>query len=112
MEDPSYKYEILHFSTHNTHFRGCNTVNQPHLPNHTWFWVINMSNIAVEPSTYGQYGGQSKCDLFTPPIGYQCTPLHLVDGLRSEAILYNSVNEEDIWKDIANWVSFKGKLLN
>ena len=57
-----------------------------------------MSNIAVEPSTYGQYGGQSKCDLFTPPIGYQCTPLHIVCGLKLKAILYNSVNEDDTWK--------------
>ena len=57
-------------------------------------------------------GGQSKRELFTPPIGYQCTPLHIVCGLKLKAILYNSVNEDDMWKDIATGVSFKGKLLN
>ena len=58
-----------------------------------------MSNIAVEPSTYGQYGGgQSKFDLFTPPIGVQCTPLHIVCGLKLKAIFYNSVNDDDMWK--------------
>ena len=71
-----------------------------------------MSSIAVEPSTNGQYGGLEPNWAFYPPIGYQCTPLHLVGGLRLKAILYNSVNEDDMWKDIANWVSFKGKLLN
>ena len=33
--DPSYKNEILPYSAHNTNFRGCRAVNQPHLPNHT-----------------------------------------------------------------------------
>ena len=57
-------------------------------------------------------GGQSKCELFTPPIGSQCTPLLIVCGLKIKAILYNLVNEDDIWKDIANGVNFEGKLLN
>ena len=50
-EKNSYKNEILPYSAHNTNFRGCFAVNQPHLPNHTWFLVINMFSIAVEPST-------------------------------------------------------------
>ena len=57
-------------------------------------------------------GGQSKCELFTPPIGFQCTPLHIVCGIKLKAILYNSLNEDDMWKDIANGVNFEGKLLN
>ena len=55
--DPSYKNRILHFSAHNTNFKGCNYLYQPYLPNCTRFWVIDMSSIAVEPSTNGQYGG-------------------------------------------------------
>ena len=59
-----------------------------------------MSGIAVEPSTIGQYGGLEP-NWATLPIGFQCTPLHLAGGLRLKAILYNSVNEKDMWKDIA-----------
>ena len=43
-------------------------------------------------------GGQVKCEVFTPPIGFQCTPLHIVCGIKLKAILYNSVNEDDMWK--------------
>ena len=71
-----------------------------------------MSNIAVEPSTYGQYGGKSQNWDFSPPIEFQWNPLHLVHGFWSMAIQYNSVNEEDMWKGIVNWFNFKGKLLN
>ena len=71
-----------------------------------------MSSIAVEPSTNGQYGGLEPKWVFYPAYWVPVQPLHLVGGLRLKAILYNSVNEEDMWKDIANWVSFKGKLLN
>ena len=53
-EDHSNKDNILPFSAHNTNFKGWKAFNQPHLPN------INMSNIAVEPSTYGQYGGSEQ----------------------------------------------------
>ena len=59
-EDHSNKDNILPFSAHNTNFKGWKAVNQPHLPNHTLFLVINMSKIAVEPSTYGQYGGSEQ----------------------------------------------------
>ena len=55
--DPSYKNDILHYFTQYANFRGCQSVEQPHLPNCTRFWVINLSSIAVEPSTNGQYGG-------------------------------------------------------
>ena len=54
---PSYKNDILHYFTQYANFRGCQSVEQPHLPNCTRFWVINLSSIAVEPSTNGQYGG-------------------------------------------------------
>ena len=78
--DPSYKNRILHLSAHNTNFRGCNAFNQPHLPNCTRFWVINMSSIAVEPSTNGHYGGKSQNWDFSPPIGFQWNPFYLVHG--------------------------------
>ena len=55
--DPSYKNDILHYFTQYANFGGCHSVEQPHLPNCTRFWVINLSSIAVEPSTNGQYGG-------------------------------------------------------
>ena len=55
----------------------CHAINQPHLPNHTWFWVINMFSIAVEPSTYGHYGGKSQNGWFSPPIGFQWNPITL-----------------------------------
>ena len=42
-------------------------------------------------------GGLSQTELSTPPTGYQCTPLHLVGGLKLKANLYNSVNEDDMW---------------
>ena len=57
-------------------------------------------------------GGQSKCELITPPIGFQCTHFYIVCGLKFKAILYNSVNEDDMWKGIVNSVHVKGKLLN
>ena len=54
---PSYKNDILHYFTQYANIRGCQSVEQPHLPNCTICWVINLSSIAVEPSTNGQYGG-------------------------------------------------------
>ena len=57
-------------------------------------------------------GGKSQTEPFTPPIGFQWTPLHLVCGLWSMATQYNSVNKEDMWKDIVNWLNFKGRLMN
>ena len=75
--DPSYKNDILHFSTHYANFRGCNSVNQPHLPNCTRFWVINMFSIAVEPSTNGQYGGLEPNWAVYPPYWVPVHPLTL-----------------------------------
>ena len=68
----------------------------PHLPNPTWFWVNYNSWKSAKPSTNDQYGGKSHTGDSTPLIGFQCTPLHLVCGLRYRVILYNSVNEEDL----------------
>ena len=75
--DPSYKNRILHFSAHNTNFKGCNAFNQPYLPNCTRFWVINMSSIAVIPSTNGQYGGLEPNCAFYPPNWIPVDPLTL-----------------------------------
>ena len=72
-----------------------------------------MSSIAVEPSTKGQYGDNDQNLGFCPSIGFQSTPLHLVFGLTSRTIQYNSVNEEDImWKGIGHSGKLKGILLN
>ena len=71
-----------------------------------------MSGIAVEPSTNGQYGGLEPNWAFYPAYWVPVQPLTLSGWSQIKAILYDSVNEEDMWKDIANWVSFKGKLLN
>ena len=71
-----------------------------------------MFSIAVEPSTYGHYGGKSQNGWFSPLLDSSGTPLHLVHGFWSMAIQYNSVNEEDMWKGIVNGLNFKGKLLN
>ena len=47
-------------------------------------------------------GGRSQTELSTPPIGFQCTPLHLGCGFTYRAIQYNSVNVDDMWKGIVN----------
>ena len=107
-EDPSYKNDILHYFTQYANSRGCHSVEQPHLPNHTWFLVITMFSIAVEPSTKHQYGDNDQNWEFCPLIGFQSTPFHLVFGLRSMAIQYNSVNEEIMWKDIVLSGKLKG----
>ena len=67
-----------------------------------------MSSIAVEPSTKHQYGDNDQNLGFCPLIGFQSTPFHLVFGLRSMAIQYNSVNEEDMWKGIVHSGKLKG----
>jgi len=33
--DPSYKNDFLHYFTQYANFRGCHSVEQPHLPKHT-----------------------------------------------------------------------------
>ena len=45
-------------------------VKHPHLPYYTWFWMINMSIIAVTPSTSGQWGG--KCQNGVPYSSAVC----------------------------------------
>ena len=71
-----------------------------------------MSSIAVEPSTNGHYGGKSQNGDFSPPIGFQWNPFYLVHGFWSMAIQYNSVNKEDMWNGIVNWLNFKTRMLN
>ena len=73
---------------------------------------VYISSIAVEPFTNGQYRGLEQNWAFSPPFGFQCTPLHLGRGYKSQVIQYNLVNEEDMWKCIVNQLNFKGKLLN
>ena len=75
--DPSYKNDILDYFTQYANFRGCHSVEQPHLPNCTWFWIINMPSIAVEPSTNGQYGGLEPNWAFYPPYWVPVHPLTL-----------------------------------
>ena len=90
------------------HFLTQKLMVRPHLPNNTWFWVITMCSIAVEPSTKHQYGDNDQNLGFCPLIGFQSTPLHLVFGLTSMAIQYNSVIEENMWKDIVLSGKLKG----
>ena len=58
-------------------------------------------------------GTMIKTEGFAPLLdSFQSTPLHLVFGLRSMDIQYNSVNEEDImWKGIGHSGKLKGILL-
>ena len=56
--------------------------------------MINMSIIAVTPSTSGQWGGNCQNGTFYQIIGSQHTPLTLWVDLTGEAILCNMVNYE------------------
>ena len=58
--DPSYKTKVLQISTQYVDFRGCHAGKHSHLPNCTRFLVIDMSSIAVESSTNGQYGAMQR----------------------------------------------------
>ena len=75
--DPSYKNDILHYSKQYANFRGCHSVEQPHLPNCKRFWMVSLSSIAVEPSTNGQYGGLEPNWCLCPPYWVPVHPLTL-----------------------------------
>ena len=94
--DPSYKTEVLQISTQYVELRGCHVGDHPHLPNCTRFWVIDMSSIAVERSTNGQYGGKSHIWTFYPIIGFQYTTFHKGIDPEVRVIQCNMVNEDNL----------------
>ena len=73
---------------------------------HSTKWLTCLA-LLCNPPPMVNMGGQSHTWGSTPPIRFQCTPLHLVCGPRSRVIQYNSVNKEDMWKGIVNWVNSK-----
>ena len=95
--DSSYKTKVLQISTQYVDFRGCHSVQHPHLPNYTWFWMIFMACITVTPSTSSQYGGKSQNLTFYPIIGFQYTTFHKGIDPKVKVIQCNMVNEENLW---------------
>ena len=71
------------------------------------YGLLTFLALLWNPPPMVNMGGKSQTEPFTPPIGFQWTPLHLVCGLWSMATQYNSVNKEDMWKGIVNWVNSK-----
>ena len=95
--DPSYKTKVLQISTQYVDFRGCHSVQHPHLPNYTRFWMIIMSCITVTPSTSsGQYWGKSQIVTFYPIIGFQYTTFHKEIDSKVRVIQCNMVHVKDL----------------
>ena len=69
---------------------GCNSAGSSS-------YDLTSSGILLELNFFKvHFIGWSPTGYCTPLIGFQCIPLHLVFGLRSMVISYNSVNEEDL----------------